>query len=360
MVSKFQLEIAEKARKMKKCILELDCRMGKSRIALLATEGMYPFVVCPPSLKLTWEKEIRHIYSKTKIPIIKTTEKTKFNKYNPKAVIVDEAHGLKYKTSRELLNFCKKADYLIFLTATALINRPVDYYWLTKLCNAHSMRYRDFAIKFNSAQIGYKNQIMLGEPSNLEELVKIKNKVSITRRRNLKIKKIEVNLPNSINIEQVSFENYANLQKLIALKKADDPKILSAIMKIFRKHHKILYLYTHKIIRDVFCKSEKYIDGSVPFRNRQAKINKFLASKERDHLFLNYKSCGVGLDIPADAVCFIERTWSKALDYQAYMRAYGFERDEPLHVYFLNLKDEKKIKVSALKTEQNKGLIINH
>ena len=91
------------------------------------------------------------------------------------------------------------------------------------------------------------------------------------------------------------------------------------------------------------------LDGSVSPKKRQVLIKEF-NEKEKGILFLNYRSCGKGLDIKGvDHVIFVEKTWGSKSDYQAYMRCYGFKRTKNLNIFSLEYKDEHKRAVTSKK-----------
>lgn len=76
-------------------------------------------------------------------------------------------------------------------------------------------------------------------------------------------------------------------------------------------------------------------------------------------MFLNYKSFGRGIDIPsADACVFLEKNWSSNLDYQAYMRGYGFKRNKPFYVYYILYEDEKRLSVTLRKNNKELGKLL--
>ena len=326
-------------------------------MALFASRGK-TIVIVPPSLVQVWldEMNITGIHH----DIIKTTEKRKFKGLKADMVIVDECHkNIRWSTSKQMFKFIKKVPVKLFLTATSLINKPMDYYWPLKLLNQFSLTYRDFIVLYNGGKPLYNTNIFIPSyPTNIKQLKAMKDKVTIELRRDLSLEKIEEEFDNPLDMD-FPFNEYSLFQKLLAVEKANSHEIKDKIKEIRDIHKKVIYFFFHTIIRETYSINEKFIDGTVPFKEREKRIQKF-KDHEKDWLFVNYKSSGEGLDIPADAVCFIERTWSKALDYQAFMRAYGFERNGPLYIYYLNMKNEKRAYVSERKAIENKELMIKH
>lgn len=349
--TKIQEEAINRLRMKDKAVLQMDCRMGKSFIALQALKDQPIAVICPPALVPNWENEIKKAGIKN-ARIFKNTSKNQFaNIPSNYALIVDEAHERnKWKTSQELFRRIKKAKIAYFLTATALINKPIDIYWFLKLCGAYTGNLKDFAVRYNSATIGRFNQLILGEPRNIDELIKLQEHCFIKYTRDLKILKHVLPLGNTSIGTDNMLQNYSIIQSLIALEKGRDENVKNHIRALKKKHKKMLFLYFHKSIRDALA--DVYIDGTVPIRKRYDIIEGYKKEKE-GIIWLNYKSCGRGVEISStDAVVFLEQTFSPSLDYQAYMRAYGFERKEPLNIYYLTYEDVQRMIVSERKKEQ--------
>ena len=358
--TKLQQEVIDKLKTRDKVVLEMDCRMGKSFIALRALQGTPITVICPPALLENWEDECRKAGIKAKV--LKTTEKSAF-KFIPaeNAIIVDEAHEQnKWKTSQEMFRRIRKAKRTFFLTATSLINKPIDLYWFLKLCNVYKGNLQDFAVRYNGARIGRFNQLILGEPRHVDELISLKKQCFLSYKRDLKIEKEVISLGRSTTGVDNFIQNYSIIQSLIALEKGRNEMTEILIDQLKDQHKKMLFLYFHKSIREKFCQGrnkEIYIDGTVPIKKRYQIIEKYKRAP-MGYLWLNYKSCGRGLDIaPTDAVVFVEQTFSPALDYQAFMRAYGFQREKPLKIYYLVYDDEQRMIVSERKKKQTTGLM---
>ena len=92
------------------------------------------FIICPLSLKPTFESEIRRSYPNAKYEISSYESTLKIFNDNifyleNKVVIVDEAHRLRNVSGRHtsiILKALESAYKLIFLTGTLMVNRPSD------------------------------------------------------------------------------------------------------------------------------------------------------------------------------------------------------------------------------------------
>ena len=348
-----QLKAKDFLLRKKKAILEMGCRTGKSATAIMTAIGDTG-IVCPPSLVPHWQKEIRQCIKRSdrfRFKIYKTTEKNKFSKVHINTLIIDEAHkSNKWSTSEALFRLAKKTPNVYLLTATGLIHSPMDLYWPLKLCNAHGLTRRFFCQVYSGGTVQFRNIMIPGEPTNTEEFKNMCKQVTFYYDRPTQIRKKELYV-GECGQKTNKIENYSRLQKLIGFLKAQEPKTKNYLNKICKHYKKIVIFYFHKEVYNAIGKNLPNINGSVNIATRYSIIKDF-KKKKRGILFLNYKSCGEGLDIPADACIFLEKTWSNNLDYQAYMRAYGFERNMPLFVYYILYKNEAKLLKSWQKTQK--------
>ncbi len=154
-----QIEGIEFASKNKKVILAHEMGLGKTRIAIVATNDSNgpkdrTLVVCPASLKTNWSREIRGVLVETDIDIIfgrkepaepslapwviinydVLTYHKDWIKNNFETIILDEAHYIKGKTirSRVAIDLCKTAERVYCLTGTPMLNRPIELFNILK------------------------------------------------------------------------------------------------------------------------------------------------------------------------------------------------------------------------------------
>ena len=207
------------------CLLADDMGLGKtyqSIIAALESGAEKILIVCPTSMKISWEREINHFqcfdtaivdgkkWNQSKFTIINYDilknfhvipgvdipkddicwENQKLVTGNFDLIIMDEAHKLKnHKSKRGAImkdictNYGDKKVWL--LSGTPVANRPMDYYNLLALIGSpivsnwkhYVIRYCDGRQITTTLKNGYKKKVWLTNgSSNLEELaLKTKN-----------------------------------------------------------------------------------------------------------------------------------------------------------------------------------------
>lgn len=157
----------------KKAILADEMGLGKTRQAIVAAKdtGEVKLVVCPASLKINWQREIKAIYPNDTSFILTTKEPPRVAEWmivnydilekflkliealiengKMKTVILDEAHYIKGKTKRSACivggSFAPKGGQRVkfdgiasgvpnvyCLTGTPLLNRPIELFNLLK------------------------------------------------------------------------------------------------------------------------------------------------------------------------------------------------------------------------------------
>lgn len=226
-----------------KAILADEMGLGKTRQAILAAEGK-ALVVCPASLKINWEREIRTVYPEASIQVIGSKDEIYLGvdwhiinydimekrieaiemliaRGDIETMILDESHYIKGKSIRasvivggrvkkkngDIMKFeglASKVDNVYCLTGTPLLNRPIELFnQLTAIghpLGGHGKR-SSFARRFCGAFLrtiyvkgGYPIRILdESGSSNLDEL-RILLKGWILRRK----KKDVVDLPDKI------------------------------------------------------------------------------------------------------------------------------------------------------------------
>ena len=188
----------------KKFILADDMGLGKTTstiIAALETDIKKILIICPASLKINWEREIRN-YTDRSVYIsegknfstdhdfvivnydilknfydLKDKENSLITKGNFDLIIIDEAHYASNSQANrtKLINsFVKDVEYLWLLTGTPMTSRPINYYNLLNLIEspvaqnwmAYVIRYcQGYQFKAGNSKVWNVNGA-----SNLEEL----------------------------------------------------------------------------------------------------------------------------------------------------------------------------------------------
>lgn len=356
----YQIEAARFLRKRRKGVLNTGCGTGKTIMALLASRGLRTLVVCPPSLVIKWKNELEILRAlphfsegEFRVKYVSQYNKKAIAKLSPSSIdciIIDEAHGvLTWTKAKDLIQLCKKTIYVYFLTATPLIHSPLDMYWILKICGGLSLDKRAFIMKYCAGTLLYhKSNVAIPQgSSNQEEFKKIKDACSYSYFREENIEEKELNLGKSPIKSSASITSFSTEQAILGDFKASDPRVLKFLLKAVKKYKKVVvFFFFTDGGRSLHKKTRKFsyiIDGKTSFPKRYEIIEEFTKSKKESILFLNYKSAGVGLDIDNVKCCiFLDRTWSKKTDYQAYMRLYRFKRKGALKVFYLSYEDEHK------------------
>ena len=348
----YQIEGAKFLASRKKAILQMGCGMGKTITSLYACPLYKPImVVAPPALKEKWEEEASKM--RRVIRFVSSYNKQQLRDLHPHfTIIIDEAHDqLKsWNKDQHLIKQALRSKYCYMLTATPLINDPLPYYWILKICGV-SWSKDQYKFKFCGGERlkgRMSHVVVMKGPTNLDLLKKIKKPHTFSKFRKLKIVQKEINLgPAPIGTSE-TLESYSNVENLLGIMKTRDENFIKNLKKSLTGVSKCVIFFIHREVgRSLKNKfGGFYIDGEIPFKRRNEIFKKF----KEGNLFINSKACGVGVDIEeVDRVIFAERTWSPFRDYQAYMRCYRMKRDRILEVHFLDYEDEAKLLVGKRK-----------
>jgi len=198
-----QKEAIEKLLKNDKFILADDMGLGKTTstvIASLESGANRVLIICPASLKINWEREIKNYTDKS----VYICEGKKFeqadyvivnydilkNFHDPKdklnsiilnskfdLVVIDEAHyvsNAQAQRTKIIMDVTKNIKKLWLLTGTPMTSRPMNYYNILKLIDSPvSQNWQAYAIRYCGGyqfRVGGKKIWNVTGASNLEEL----------------------------------------------------------------------------------------------------------------------------------------------------------------------------------------------
>ena len=355
----------------KKAMLIMGCRTGKTLTALSACNLIkYPVsIVAPPMTKKMWLESNDKIFSVNKRIFLSPFKKKEHRITKKSVLIVDECqlYMHDWEKHKTIINMAKKAEYCFMLTATPMINNPINLYWPLRIFGFDYSK-NDFILDFMKGKKHkfYKNIVYPTGLSNIKKLKAMVNKASFYYFRKEHIVKHHFNLGIAPIPAGKELEAYSNIQRCLSIPKAE--RILKSptfrmilqgngLKIVFFRHidaGKILFKKLNKF-KKLFNKV-LYMDGTINYNDRLKIIEEF-QKESKAVLLLNIDSSAVGIDIQkADKVLFFERTWSPFKDYQAYMRCYGFKPDKPLTVWFYDYKDEARFLVNK-KKEKLKEII---
>ena len=178
----FQIEDAEKILKTKRALLGHEMGCGKTLISILIGESidMPKLVICPESLRINWEKEIKQAKADADVQILYSNEAPHFgkdwtiigyktlNKFLPnlkniKCIFVDECQNCKAvnnwgkptsKRATATIELAQSAEYLYLLSGTPLPSHNRDLFNILKMLKCEKFdfnsqwAFKHFADKF--------------------------------------------------------------------------------------------------------------------------------------------------------------------------------------------------------------------
>jgi SWI/SNF-related matrix-associated actin-dependent regulator 1 of chromatin subfamily A len=167
------VEFLLRPRPMRGALLADDMGLGKTRQAIVAAQSAHPhgpiLIVCPASVKLNWEREIRAVLGSADVALLGRdegparwtivnydrlrTHRTELEATDWATLILDEAHYLKNRHSQRSIlvlggehrprkrgklpagrirGLVERAERVILLTGTPITNRPLDLFPLLR------------------------------------------------------------------------------------------------------------------------------------------------------------------------------------------------------------------------------------
>ena len=381
----------------KRFILADDMGLGKTTstiIAALETDIKKILIVCPASLKINWEREIRN-YTDRSVYIsegknfstehdfvivnydiiknfydLKDKENSPITKANFDLVIIDEAHYISNPQAQrtKLINsFVKNTEYLWLLTGTPMTSRPINYYNLLNLIESPvAQNWMAYVIRYCQGyqfKAGNRKVWNVNGASNLEELrdrtsrqvlrrlktdvLDLPEKIITPIYLRLKSKKYEELMgeyyewfnkhPNESKSLTVQFNKLMKVRQVIAEEKIDNTiEVVENILELGKK----VIIFTnftdtlHKI-HSHFGKKSVYLDGTCSKVHRQHAVDQFQENDKIKVFVGNLQAAGVGITLTAgEAVVFNDLSFVPAHHQQAEDRAYRYGQKNCVSVYY--------------------------
>ena len=381
----------------KRFILADDMGLGKTTstiIAALETDVKKILIICPASLKINWEREIRN-YTDRSVYIcegknfstehdfvivnydiiknfydLKDKENSPITKGNFDLVIIDEAHYISNPQAQrtKLINsFVKDVEYLWLLTGTPMTSRPINYYNLLNLIESPlAQNWLAYVIRYcqgDQFNAGNRKVWNVNGASNLEELrdrtsrqvlrrlkedvLDLPEKIITPIYLRLKSKKYEELMgeyyewynkhPDESRSLTVQFNKLMKVRQVIA-----EEKILNTIEVVenILELNKKVIIFTnftdtlHKI-HSHFGKKAVYLDGTCSKVQRQYAVDQFQENDKVKVFVGNLQAAGVGITLTAgEAVIFNDLSFVPAHHQQAEDRAYRYGQKNCVSVYY--------------------------
>ena len=392
-----QKEAIEKLVGSKRYILADDMGLGKTTstiIAALETGAKKILIICPASLKLNWEREIKN-YSDRSIYVsegkkfskehdfviinydiiknfydLKEKELTPIYEYNPDLIIIDEAHYLQNTQAQrtKLINsFVKRSKFLWLLTGTPMTSRPINYYNLLNLIESPvAQNWMAYVIRYCEGyqfRVGNRKIWNVNGASNLEEL-RDRTSQQVLRR----LKEDVLDLPDKIitpvylrlksnqyeqlmgdyydwyvkNPEEsssltIQFSKLMKVRQVIAEEKIDSTIELAE--NIIEQGKKVIIFtnFTNALekISNHFGKKSVTLDGSSSKAQRQHAVDEFQENDKIKVFVGNIKAAGVGITLTSsEAVIMNDLSFVPSDHSQAEDRAYRYGQKSNVSVYY--------------------------
>ena len=392
-----QKEAIEKLVGTKRFILADDMGLGKTTstiIAALETGEQKILIICPASLKINWEREIRnytdrsvyiaegknfsteHDFVIVNYDILKNFYDIKNKETSPiyqcdfGLVIIDEAHYIQNAQAQrtKLVNaMVKNVKRLWLLTGTPMTSRPMNYFNLLQLIDspvaqnwmAYAIRYCQ-GYQFNA---GKRKVWNVSGASNLEEL---RDRTSRQVLRRLKTEVLDLpdkiispvylrlksklyeglmgeyydwyeNKTSESSSLTVQFSKLMKVRQVIAEEKIKDTIELAE--NIIEQDKKVIIFTNftdtlHKIAEH-FGKAAVTLDGSTSKPARQFAVDQFQENDKIKVFVGNLKAAGVGLTLTAaEAVIMNDLSFVPSDHSQAEDRAFRYGQKNNVSVYY--------------------------
>lgn len=381
----------------KRFILADDMGLGKTTstiIAALETDIKKILIICPASLKINWEREIRN-YTDRSVYIsegknfstahdfvivnydilknfydLKDKENSPITKANFDLIIIDEAHYISNPQAQrtKLINsLVKDSEYLWLLTGTPMTSRPINYYNLLNLIESPvAQNWMAYVIRYCQGyqfKAGNRKVWNVNGASNLEELrdrtsrqvlrrlkedvLDLPEKIITPIYLRLKSKKYEELMgeyyewfnknPNESQSLTVQFNKLMKVRQVIAEEKIQNTiEVVENILELGKK----VIIFTnftdtlHKI-HSHFGKKSVYLDGTCSKVHRQHAVDQFQENDKIKVFVGNLQAAGVGITLTAgEAVVFNDLSFVPAHHQQAEDRAYRYGQKNCVSVYY--------------------------
>lgn len=383
-----------------KFILADDMGLGKTTsavIAALETGAKKILIVCPASLKINWDREIKN-YSDKKVlivegrkwgstfdfyiinyDIIKNYHSTDNSEDSDdykllvnagfELAIVDEAHYISNNTAQRtrLLNdVLEKIPRVWLLTGTPMTSRPINYFNLLKIVDSPlTLNWQTYVKRYCKGfqfRVGNRKVWNTSGASNLDELRELTKNVVLRRMKTdildlpekivtpifveLNSKMYDEELEDFMRIstekkEQdtitVTLNRLMKIRQLISYEKI--PYTCELIDRCLEQGKKVIVLtnftMTLDMLHEKYKKNSVTLDGRMSKDKRQDNVDKFQNDDKIKVFIGNIKAAGVGITLTAaEVVIMNDLSFVPADHSQGEDRAYRYGQKNSVLVYY--------------------------
>jgi SWI/SNF-related matrix-associated actin-dependent regulator 1 of chromatin subfamily A len=383
-----------------KFILADDMGLGKTTAAVIASmecDVKKVLIVCPASLKINWEREIKN-YTDKKVLIVEgrkwgstfdyyiinydilknyhTTEKSEDSDdykllVNEKfdLAIVDEAHYVSNTTAnrtRLLNDVLETIPRVWLLTGTPMTSRPINYFNLLKIVDSPlALNWQSYVRRYCKGyqfSVGNRKVWNTSGASNLDEL-RERTKSYVLRRMKIDILDLPEKIVTPVFVELTSKMYDEELEEFtrISNDKKDNETISVTLNRLMKIRQLIAYEkvpYTCEIIdkcldqgkkvivftnftmsldmlHEKYKKNSVILNGSMSKEKKQESVDRF-QNEDKVKIFIsNIVAGGVGITLTAgEVVVMNDLSFVPAHHSQAEDRAYRYGQKNSVLVYY--------------------------
>lgn len=383
-----------------KYILADDMGLGKTTSAVIASlesGARKILIVCPASLKINWEREIKN-YSDRKILIVEgrkwghtfdfyiinydiiknyhTTDKSEDSddykllvNTNFDLAIVDEAHYISNTTAnrtRLLNDVLDTIPKVWLLTGTPMTSRPINYFNLLKIVDSPlTLNWQTYVKRYCKGfqfRVGNRKVWNTSGASNLDEL-RERTKNVVLRRMKTDILDLPEKIVTPVFLELTSKmydEELEEFTRISKEKKEEDtisitlnrlmkvrqlisyekiPYTCELIDKCIEQGKKVIVLtnftMTLDMLHEKYKKTSVVLDGRMSKDRRQESVDRF-QNEDKIKVFIgNIKAAGVGITLTAaEVVIMNDLSFVPADHSQGEDRAYRYGQKNSVLVYY--------------------------
>ena len=383
-----------------KFILADDMGLGKTTSAVIASlesKARKILIVCPASLKINWEREIRN-YSDRKVLIVEgrkwgstfdfyiinydiiknyhTTDKSEDSddykllvNANFDLAIVDEAHYISNATAnrtRLLNDVLETIPKVWLLTGTPMTSRPINYFNLLKIVESPlALNWQSYVRRYCKGyqfNVGNRKVWNTSGASNLDEL-RERTKNLVLRRMKTDILDLPEKIVTPVFVElsskmydeeleeftrisndkkndetiTVTLNRLMKIRQLIAYEKI--PYTCEIIDKCLEQGKKVIVLTNFTMSLDMlhekYKKNSVTLDGRMSKDRRQENVDRFQNDDKIKVFIGNIKAAGVGITLTAaEVVIMNDLSFVPADHSQGEDRAYRYGQKNSVLVYY--------------------------
>ena len=383
-----------------KFILADDMGLGKTTSAVIASlesKARKILIVCPASLKINWEREIKN-YSNRKVLIVEgrkwgstfdfyiinydiiknyhTTDKSEDSddykllvNANFDLAIVDEAHYISNATAnrtRLLNDVLETIPKVWLLTGTPMTSRPINYFNLLKIVDSPlTLNWQSYVRRYCKGyqfNVGNRKVWNTSGASNLDEL-RERTKTYVLRRMKTDILDLPEKIVTPIFVEltsrmydeemddfmrisndnkdketiSVTLNRLMKIRQLISYEKI--PYTCEIIDRCIEQGKKVIVLtnftMTLDMLHEKYKKNSVTLDGRMNKEKRQENVDRFQNDDKIKVFIGNIKAAGVGITLTAaEVVIMNDLSFVPADHSQGEDRAYRYGQKNSVLVYY--------------------------